>query len=229
MNVTKQEGNIVYEDITRKFNQGDIYYLDTPYICEKSDLSRIETAYLAGRRKVLIISNDEFNKTSQYRWVIPISTYHGTTICTNSKKILFKSNGTDISVLNLDQLHTRHVSEFKEANKGHYIYSLSLDFLKIIIDKVNMYTAITNINSCKTDNTEKQEEINDIFDDEKIDDMTDKDDNIETENEYYERKINELSIPEKCMFNYWDLNTKIKFIKAVKNNETQYSGYMEKQ
>lgn len=135
---TTMNGYPVYSGIIEKFSYGVVYYLDEPYICDKNNLHKVNTKYLAGRRKELIVSTETFNSNSQFRYVIPITSYHeDSMIC--STKILFKGYNGKMYVLHLDEMRSRHVADFSKEGSG-YCYTMSSEFMKVVSEKLVDYT-----------------------------------------------------------------------------------------
>ena len=141
MNNTTQfvKGFKLHENVDEKFLYGDVYFIDTPYICEKKDLNKVNTRYLAGCRPELIVSGDEFNKSSSFRYTIPISTYHEKTTTLTNEKILFKDVNGRIQVLHLDEMRTRHTSDITKG-ESKYCYHMSKEFMNMITEKITEFT-----------------------------------------------------------------------------------------
>lgn len=135
---TTMNGYPVYSGIIEKFSYGVVYYLDEPYICDKSDLHKVNTKYLAGRRKELIVSTETFNTDSQFRYVIPISSYHEDSMICNTK-LLFKGYNGKMYILHLDEMRSRHISDFSKEGSG-YCYTMSPEFMKVVSEKLVDYT-----------------------------------------------------------------------------------------
>lgn len=122
-------GKMVYEDVITEFPCGSIYYIDKPYTGTKElkDIEGFNTQYLLGRRFELIISNDEFNKNSSFRWCIPIQTMHRSSDA--NKGILFRDRDGEIRILRIDQMRCRHVSDLLATNGAYFCYKFDNDFI----------------------------------------------------------------------------------------------------
>lgn len=125
-------GQIVYENVITEFPCGSVYYIDKAYTGAKSlkDIDGFNTPYLLGKRKELIISNDEFNKSSSFRWTIPIQTLHRS--ADSTKGVMFRDKDGDIKLLKLDQLRCRHVSDMLVSNGAYYCYRMDDDLINHI-------------------------------------------------------------------------------------------------
>lgn len=132
------DGHEIYDNVTSIFNFGEVHYIATPYICEKKDLNKVNTKYLAGKRFELIISSNEFNSQTPWRYTIPISTYHPQydTAVYNSD-ILFKDKQGMVAVLRVRELRTRHVKDFYTDTGSYHAYNMPPEFLEIVLGKIN--------------------------------------------------------------------------------------------
>lgn len=127
----------VYSDPSMLFNFGEIYYIEKAYICGKDDLDRIKSNYLAGKRFELVVSSNEFNITTPWRYTVPISTYHpGKTMLTDSD-ILFKNRDGVTCVLRISQMRSRNITDFYQRNGAYYSYSVANDFMGIVLSKIH--------------------------------------------------------------------------------------------
>lgn len=127
----------VYSDPSMLFNFGEIHYIEKAYICGKDDLDRIKSNYLAGKRFELVVSSNEFNTTTPWRWTVPISTYHpGKTMLTDSD-ILFKNRDDITCVLRISQMRSRNITDFYQRNGAYYSYSVTNDFMSIVLSKIH--------------------------------------------------------------------------------------------
>ena len=157
MNNTTQfvKGFKLHENVDEKFLYGDVYFIDTPYICEKKDLNKVNTRYLAGCRPELIVSSDDFNKSSSFRYTVPISTYHEKTTTLTNEKILFKDINGRIQVLHLDEMRTRHTSDIVKGGESKYCYHMSKEFMNMITEKITEFTGNKFSNAVNTELNEK--------------------------------------------------------------------------
>ena len=144
MKITHYNGYPIYEDITTRFNYGDIYYIDEPYSCLKEDLDKVNTKYMAGRRREVILSGQNFNSENNWRYVAPISTYHDSTYL-SERKILFRDNRGILSVIHLDQMRSRSLSEMRKGAGSEYICTLSDEVMNIITSKLKDYLSDINV------------------------------------------------------------------------------------
>lgn len=138
MKTTHYNGYPIYEDITTRFNYGDIYYIDEPYTCTKEDLDKVNTKYMAGRRKEVILSGQNFNNNNNWRYTAPISTYHDNTYLSESK-ILFRDNRGVLSVINLDQMRSRSLSDMRKGSGSEYVCTICDEVMNIITSKLKDY------------------------------------------------------------------------------------------
>ena len=126
----------VYEDVILNFTSGSVYYVEKAYVGSKSinDYEVFNTPYLLGKREELIISCDEFNENSQFRWTIPISSLHENTDTRNG--IVFENIKGEVKVLRIDQLRCRHISDLYFTNGSFFKYKFKDDFMNIVIEKI---------------------------------------------------------------------------------------------
>lgn len=137
-------GQPIYENTMINFTSGSIYYVERAYVGSKSlnDFEVFNTPYLLGKRDELIISCDEFNENSQFRWTIPISSLHESTDTRNA--ILFENIKGETKVLRIDQLRCRHVSDLYFSNGSFFKYKFKDDFMEIVIEKITKALPKTN-------------------------------------------------------------------------------------
>lgn len=126
----------IYKDISLNYTAGSVYYVERAYIGSKSinDYEVINTPYLLGKREEIIVSCNEFNENSQYRWTVPISSVHDNTDIRN--KIIFENYKGEKKMARIDQLRCRHISDLYYNNGSYYKFSVKDDFLDIIISEI---------------------------------------------------------------------------------------------
>lgn len=215
MKTTYYNGYPIYEDITTRFNYGDIYYIDEPYTCTKEDLDKVNTKYMAGRRKEIILSGQNFNANNNWRYTAPISTYHDNTFLTESK-ILFRDNRGVLSVINLDQMRSRSLSDMRKGSGSEYVCTMCDEVMNIITSKLKDY--LTDINVAKFEPFINNPVYN------KIDDLERKIENLENiinnkaHNELQENNNSEMVINKKSssggrtgLYDSWPLEKKTEF------------------
>lgn len=127
----------IYKDISLNYTAGSVYYVERAYIGSKSinDYEVINTPYLLGKREELIVSCNEFNENSQYRWTVPISSVHENTDIRN--KIIFENYKGEKKMIRIDQLRCRHISDLYFTNGSYYKFSVKEDFLDIVISEIS--------------------------------------------------------------------------------------------
>lgn len=126
----------IYDDVIINFPEGAVYYIDRAYVGSKSmsDYEVFNTPYLLGKRYELIVSCNEFNANSQFRWTVPISSVHEDSDTRNG--IIFNNFKGEKKILRIDQLRCRHVSDFYFNNGSNYKYSFNDDFMQIVIERI---------------------------------------------------------------------------------------------
>lgn len=125
----------IYDDVIINFPAGSVYYIDRAYVGSKSlsDYEVFNTPYLLGKREELIVSCDEFNANSQFRWTVPISSVHDDTDTRNS--IIFTNYKGEKKILRIDQLRCRHISDLYFSNNSYFKFSFKEDFI-VIVEKI---------------------------------------------------------------------------------------------
>lgn len=130
------DGVIVYDEVSSSFNYGDVYYINSPYSgVTKQDLPNVSTPYLAGRRKEVIVSSQEFNVGS-WRLTCPVSTFHPGSTKLDGKKVLYKDHSGTTIVVHLEQLRARHIGDMLISTNSFQVGHLCDDFMKIITQKL---------------------------------------------------------------------------------------------
>lgn len=126
----------IYNDVIINFPAGAVYYIERAYVGSKSmsDYEVFNTPYLLGKRYELIVSCNEFNANSQFRWTVPISSVHEDSDTRNG--IIFNNFKGEKKILRIDQLRCRHISDFYFNNGSNYKYSFNDDFMQIVIERI---------------------------------------------------------------------------------------------
>lgn len=126
----------IYNDVIINFPAGAVYYIERAYVGSKSmsDYEVFNTPYLLGKRYELIVSCNEFNANSQFRWTVPISSVHEDSDTRNG--IMFNNFKGEKKLLRIDQLRCRHISDFYFNNGSNYKYSFNDDFMQIVIERI---------------------------------------------------------------------------------------------